>query len=131
MTEGSNDRINAMRIEDEKNQAPEKKQRNRRTPEELLAEIQKKAQKEDAAHKRKMAAYAEQIKRFSLTPDERKKEKRRIEDHCKIMAGVIALGLCKQGKEFFSEENFKNALFAELTEPQQIKFLKRYFPEVK
>lgn len=127
----SDSRVNAMLVEDEKNQGPEKKLRERKTKEQILAEVDEERKKVEAAFKRKMAKLDAKEKRISLTAEERKKEKRRVEDHCKIMAGVIALGLCKQGKEFFSEENFKNALFAQLTEPQQIKFLKRYFPEVK
>lgn len=127
------ERVNVMQVETEEDfsnnaGAPDPAPvRKRKTKEEQIGDIDLDILK----FKQKISQLEERKKRLSLTPAEKKAAKRKAEDHCKIIAGVIAFELCKKGKVFLTPENFKKRLFDQLTDPLEITFLNKQFAEYK
>lgn len=103
----------------------EKKPRKRRTAEERRQELEAKRAKCVS----EIEQYDAQLQRLSLTPAERKAEKKRIEDSCKIKAGLIAFELYRKGTQFFTAENFKTLLLNQVDQPLEINFINRQFKE--
>lgn len=126
------DRVNVIQVEEEADQFTEnnikdKKPRVRKTKEEQIADLE--AQK--AVFFEKIAKLEAKQKKLALTPAEKKEEKRKAENHCKIIAGVTAFELARKGQVFFTLNNFKNRLYNELTQPLEIAFLNRQFKETE
>lgn len=80
-------------------------------------------------HQQKIEQLKAQKDRAELTPEQKKELKRKTENHCKIIAGVAALELCKLGNESFTIDNFKKMLYSKLNAPLEISYLDKQFKE--
>lgn len=123
------ERVNDIQVKSETdeftNNQTEKPKRKRKTKEEQLNDLNAEEAEWNKLDARKKAEFAERRKKLTLTPE----EKRKIENHCRIIAGITAFELYSKGKPFFTRENFKNRLYNELTDPISVNFLNKSLKE--